>query len=136
MSLRYDRVDNFWFVLMHELGHLSMGVESFDTDLEKDIDNAERPEDERRADKFAVESLIPPMQLDSFIARIRPLYSTRRIEAFALTMKVHPAIVVGQLHHRGEVAWTSFRKTLVPIRGSITAAALTDGWGAVLPAQL
>lgn len=136
MSLRYDRIDNFWFVLMHELGHLSAGVESFDVDLDGSTDDAELPESEKQANTFASEALIPPKRLESFIARIRPLYSARRVEAFAQVMNVHPSIVIGQLQHRREIAYSSFRKLLVPIREWITPAAITDGWGSVLPADL
>lgn len=136
MSLRHDRLDNFWFVLMHELGHLTQGDASFDTDLEAGGDDPDRPENERQADEFASAHLVPPKHIDSFIARVGPLYSSRRIEAFAITMRVHPAIVVGQLQHRKEVAFSSFRKLLIPVRNLITDAALTDGWGSVLPVQL
>src|SRR5207247_6988695 len=30
MSIRYDRLDNFWHTLLHELGHCSEGDESLD----------------------------------------------------------------------------------------------------------
>lgn len=136
LSLRHDRLDNFWFVLLHELGHVSQGVASIDNDLETDKVDPERPDIERQADEFATVGLVPPKKIESFIARVRPLYSSRRIEAFAHTLGVHPAIVVGQLQHRGEVAFASFRKMLIPVRELITDAALTDGWGATLPAQL
>jgi HTH-type transcriptional regulator/antitoxin HigA len=136
MTLRFDRIDNFWFVLMHELGHISKGEESLDSDLDAIADDSDRPESERNADAFALESLVPQHRLEGFIARIRPLYSARRIEAFAHTVGVHPAIVIGQLQHRGEIAYSSFRKTMEPVRGSITTTALTDGWGTALPAHL
>jgi len=136
LSLRHDRLDNFWFVLLHELGHVSQGVASIDNDLEANKADSERPDIERQADEFATESLVSPKKIESFIARVRPLYSARRIEAFAHTLRVHPAIVVGQLQHRGEVAFASFRKMLVPVRDLITDTALTDGWGTTLPTQL
>src|SRR4051812_4867927 len=138
VSLRYDRIDNFWFVLMHELGHLSAGDELVlpDTELESAPTDPDRPPQERQADKFAIEHLVPPKQLASFIARARPMYSSRHIEAFAKIIQVHPGIVVGQLQYRGEVEWNSFRKLLVPIRDRITATALTDGWGTVVATPL
>ncbi len=136
LSLRFDRIDNFWFVLFHELHHVAKGEPSLDTDMETVRDDDERPQREREANDFAGETLIPRRQIENFIARIRPLYSARRIEAFAQTMGVHPAIVVGQLQHHGEVAYSSFRKTLVPVREWITSSALTDGWGAELPAHI
>lgn len=136
VSLRFDRLDNFWYVLMHEIGHLITGNAFLDLELEKRRDPLEKPLAEREADEFAEERLVPQAKLESFIARVRPLYSTRRIEAFSQVVKVHPAIVVGQLQHRGEVAYSSFRGMLVPIREWATAAALTDGWGSLLPADL
>jgi HTH-type transcriptional regulator/antitoxin HigA len=137
LSLRFERIDHFWFVLMHELGHVSRGDKvAPDTDMEVAVSNPERPEAERLADKFAGDHLVPSQDLANFIARARPLYSTRHIEAFAKIVKVHPGIVVGQLQHHGEVRWDSFRKLLVPIRDRITATALTDGWGAVVATPL
>lgn len=136
MSLRFDRLDSFWFVLFHELEHVRKGEASFDVELDQQMDDVDKPKSERDADAFAVENLVPQHQLDSFIARVRPLYSARRIEAFARTMHVHPAIVVGQLQHRGEITYSNFRKTLAPVRDWITVSALTDGWGTELPAQL
>lgn len=136
LSLRFDRIDNFWFVLMHELDHVDEGIPSLDLDLDVARDDAEKPDAERHADAFAIENLVPQRQLESFIARVRPLYSARRIEAFAQTMNVHPGIVVGQLQHRGEIAYSSLRKLMVPVRERITSAALTDGWGVALPTEL
>ena len=136
MTLRHDRIDNFWFVLLHELGHVAQGITSLDNDLDTSSNDSERPEVEREADEFATTRLIAPKQIESFIARVQPLYSSRRIEAFAQILGVHPAIVVGQLQHRREVAFSSFRKLLLPVRELITAAALTDGWGATLPFDL
>ncbi len=136
MSLRFDRIDNFWFVLMHELDQVRKGKPSFDVDLDFSGDDADKPSFEREADEFAVQYLVPQQQLDGFVARVGPIYSTRWIEAFAHTMHVHPAIVVGQLQHRKEVAYSSFRKLMAPVREWITSSALTDGWGTELPAQL
>lgn len=136
LSLRFDRIDYFWFTLMHELAHVFRGEAVIDFDLDATPDSTELPEEEQFANRFAADQLIQRQQLDSFIARVRPLYSARRIEAFAQLMKVHPGIAVGQLQHRKEVAWSSFKKLLVPIREFITASSLTDGWGSVLPAVL
>jgi HTH-type transcriptional regulator / antitoxin HigA len=135
LSLRFDRLDNFWFCLMHELGHVSQGAQSLDTDLLTVSDEDQRPKSEREADEFAVERLVPQRQLESFIARIGPLYTIRRITAFAHTMGVHPSIVIGQLQFRGEIAYSSFRSAMAPVREWITSSALTDGWGATVPLQ-
>jgi HTH-type transcriptional regulator/antitoxin HigA len=134
LSLRLDRLDNFWFVLMHELMHVLDGDMVVDPDL-ADAPGAERlPPAEREVNRRAAETLIPAGKLEGFVARTAPAYSAARILGFANLNHVHPAIVVGQLQHRGEVGWGSFRRFLVSVREIVTASTLTDGWGGTLPA--
>jgi HTH-type transcriptional regulator/antitoxin HigA len=138
LALRFDRIDAFWFTLLHELGHVRAGdgqktaTVSLDTNLigEGATRSEDKPEFERKADEFATAYLLHPSKLSSFIARIRPLYSKEKIRAFAKVNGVHPGIVVGQLQHRGEITWAHNREMLAKVRDVITRAALTDGWGA------
>jgi HTH-type transcriptional regulator/antitoxin HigA len=44
-------------------------------------------------------------------------------------MKIHPGVVVGQLQHRGEVAWSAHREMMSRVRSIVTSTAMTDGWG-------
>jgi HTH-type transcriptional regulator/antitoxin HigA len=144
LSLRYDRIDWFWHTLMHELGHVKNddgrknGNIPFDIDLvgesAQPIEN--RPQYEREADSFAINFLIPQTDFDDFIARVRPLYSKKRIVGFANRINVHPGIVVGQLQHRDEIKYSQNREMLVKIRETIASAALTDGWGYSLPSSI
>jgi HTH-type transcriptional regulator / antitoxin HigA len=140
LSLRYDRIDSFWFSLMHELGHLKnrddlKGNGQVDTDLVGDeaLRTEEKPEFEQQADIFAASLLIPQKELDGFIIRTKPLYAATRIMGFAKRLKVHPGIVVGQLHRRGEFSYSNHRKMLDKVREIISTSALTDGWGSVAP---
>jgi HTH-type transcriptional regulator/antitoxin HigA len=135
MSLRYDRVNNFWFVLRHEIEHI-LREDGLIVDLEmtealqrKDV----LPAEEVRANEAASEFLVPRSELDSFIKRVRPLYSGERILLFAKRIGVHPGLVVGQLQFRDEVPYTHFHKYMVKIREIVTQTALTDGWGTVPP---
>lgn len=136
ISLRFDRIDNFWFVLAHELRHVRDGESALDIDLDAHRQNEARSKSEKDADWFSADFLVPRVQMDGFIARVKPLYSTRRVEAFAKVIGVHPGIVVGQLQFRGEVPYSSFRKMLVPVRDIVTSSVLTDGWGSALPSNL
>ena len=157
LSMRFERIDSFWFTLMHELlGHVPEHDVRRGTSVSVDLDIVEsrlslqvvvaagdmqsptgkRPDSEENADRLAEEFLVPKPALDDFIARVGPFYSKKRIEGFALRQKVHPGIVVGQLQHRGAVPYTHDREMLVKIRSIITQAALTDGWGHSLPATL
>jgi HTH-type transcriptional regulator/antitoxin HigA len=134
MSLRYDRVNNFWFVLRHEIEHIlnKDGLLSVDVEMPEMLERKEPlPPEEVRANEAAGEFLVPKDELDGFIKRVRPLYSGERILLFAKRIGVHPGLVVGQLQFRDEVPYTHFHKHLVKVREIITQTALTDGWGTV-----
>jgi HTH-type transcriptional regulator/antitoxin HigA len=143
MAIRYDRLDNFWYVLTHECGHVDHrdGLNDehpiIDVNLVGDEATpfADKSEIEQRADLFAQNTLIDQGALDNWIARVAPLYSKMKITAFAKMNRVHPAIVLGQLQHRGEVHWSHSREMLVKMRHLVMSSALTDGFGHVLPAS-
>jgi HTH-type transcriptional regulator/antitoxin HigA len=84
---------------------------------------------ERRANEEAASSLVPKVDMDSFVLRVGPLYSKDRINRFANRMKIHPGIIVGQLQRRKEIGYSSNREMLAKIRHFVTPAAVTDGWG-------
>jgi HTH-type transcriptional regulator / antitoxin HigA len=135
MSLRFDRINNFWFVLRHEIEHVlnSDGQQApiIDVELSERLvsGTADILQEEKLANETAAEFIAPAKELDDFIARVRPLYSEQRIMLFARRIGVHPGLVVGQLQHRKEIPYSNLHKHLVKIRHIITSAGLTDGWG-------
>lgn len=142
LSLRHDRIDSFWFTLIHELLHIvhedvgPADAPIVDSDLvgERAAEVSTRSKIEQRASREAADFLIPQADLESFIARVRPLYSKKAILGFAELAGVHPGLVVGQLQHRGEIPRSHSREMLEKVRGIVTGAALTDGWGHTPPA--
>lgn len=131
MSLAYDRIDSFWFTLMHEWSHIKHRDSlSVDTDLHPEIRLPAllKDESERRADAEAANLLVPEVELDSFIRRVGPLYSKDRLNQFAHLMKIHPGVIVGQLQHRGEIGYRANREMLVKVRSRVVEACITDGW--------
>ncbi len=143
MGMRYDRLDNFWYILTHESGHVK-NRDGLNGDLILDVnlvgDEAvpfdKKPEIEKRADLFAESTLVEQPEIEDWIARVRPFYSKAKIQGFARRIHVHPAIVLGQLQHRKEVDYSHSREMLVKVRDFLTASALTDGFGQVLPANV
>lgn len=139
LSLRNDRIDGFWHTLLHELDHVKNreGMVEPVVDSEMIGENmqpfADKPEIEKRADRFACEFSIKKGELDTFIARSRPMYSKQRIYLFARRLNVHPGIVVGQLQFRGVIDYKHNREMLDKVRHIVTASALTDGWGHTPP---
>ena len=95
LTIRYDRIDNFWFVLFHELihiiKHLNRGeVESIFDDLE-----VEAGDIEQEADELAGEILVPQDKWETSLARY--LRSEESIKDFANELRIHPAIVAGKI---------------------------------------
>lgn len=138
MSLRHDRIDNFWFVLRHELEHLLQlhGRENPIPETELEGENAGTgpniTEEERIANEAAADFCVPKKMMDAFIARKAPFFAERDILGFARTINVHPGLVAGQLRHRTG-RYDRFRNHLVKIRSIIAPSAMVDGWGDVTP---
>lgn len=138
MSLRYDRLDNFWFVLRHELEHVlnrdGLVAAMLDAELEgkRAGDDAALPEEERRANEAAKDFLVPHKSFAAFVARKAPTFAGRDIIGFARTLKIHPALVAGQLQHH-TARYDRFRDHQVKIRSIVTPGATVDGWGDVAP---
>ena len=135
LTLRLDRIDNFWFVLRHECEHvLRQDGATTGYVMDDDVgagDDTELPEAERAANAAAAEFAVPSHQLQNFVDRVGPLFSRVRITGFAETLRVHPGIVVGQLQRKLQ-RWDLFRPMLVKVRHLLTPVALTDGYGNVI----
>lgn len=132
LSVRYDRIDAFWYTLFHEMSHIRHeDALSIDVALVGDdaTPSLVKSAIERRADREAAETLIPADKLDSFIHRVAPLYSKERIIQFAHLLKIHPGIIVGQLQHRGQIGFHANRDLLVKVRSIAASTAIVDGWG-------
>ncbi len=82
LAIRFDRVNNFWFVLRHEIEHVVRrdGTLMLDDELTENLQRKSNlPIEEMRANAEAAEFLIPGGELENFITRVRPLYSEQRI---------------------------------------------------------
>ena len=124
LSLRYDRIDYFWFTLMHELAHIRRSTAHaahVDENLVGPYAEArkDKPQDEQAADALASEWLVPHKKLDAFIARTKPRFSKPSIQNFAHSVGVHPGIVVGQLQHLGVIPYSHSRGMLVKVRAAL-----------------
>lgn len=141
MSLRFDRIDNFWFVLRHELAHVihEHGKSMITIDAELEGTRAGTgdgvAEEERIANREAAEFCVPQKTMDSFIARKSPVFAERDILGLAATLKVHPGLVAGQLRNRTG-RYDRFTSHLAKIRSIVIPGAMVDGWGDVAPIEL
>lgn len=100
LTLRYDRLDNFWFTLAHELAHLVLGhvASAEDQCIIDDLDIRDHQDaQEDAADKLARDSMIPQELWDSHPAKI-----TAKLPAImdlARKADVGWAIVAGRIRH-------------------------------------
>jgi len=138
LSIRHDRIDNFWFVLRHEMEHVARGhgktAVILDTELEGERAGVGGTvtEEERVANQAAAEFCVPQEALKRFIARKDPFFAERDILGFARTEGVHPGLVAGQLQHKTG-RYDRFRQHQVKIRSIVLPGAIVDGWGDIAP---
>ena len=141
MSLRFDRIDNFWFVLRHELEHvlqqhgrLAMMVDA-ELEGERIGIGPNIAEEERIANEAAANFCVPQKRMNSFIARKAPFFNQRDILGLARTLQIHPGLIAGQLQHQTG-RYDRFRQHLVKIRHIVAPGAMVDGWGDIAPIGL
>jgi len=96
LTLRYDRLDNFWFTLCHELAHVALHFDGGETEaFFDDLDQAGLDAFERDADSWATEGLI---SADSWRnADLGRTPSEGTILSFARRHRIHPSIPAGRI---------------------------------------
>jgi HTH-type transcriptional regulator/antitoxin HigA len=102
LTLRYDRLDNFWFTLMHELAHIALhydrDVNLFYDEIE-DVKGIALNESEREADRMAEEAILPQGKWEVSPARLVPSFMAAK--SLASDVGVHIAVIAGQIRHKG-----------------------------------
>jgi HTH-type transcriptional regulator/antitoxin HigA len=97
LTLRYDRIDYFWYTLIHELSHVAKNHLTrvrgifIDDDIESDVDD----QMEREADKLTKEVFIPRSIWPSSDAYIKR--TPEAINQLAQKLRIHPAIIAGRI---------------------------------------
>lgn len=97
MSLRFSRIDNYWFTLMHELSHVLLHYNQLDSPIIDDTEREFDPEDliEAQADRMALDLLIPRSMWRGCAAK-RSLKESD-LFLFSKEVGIHPAIVAGRI---------------------------------------
>lgn len=138
LSIRFDRIDNFWFVLRHELEHVRLGHGRSQMVLDAELEGERAgtgesiAKEERLANEAAQDFCVPRGKMKAFVERKAPFFAERDLIGFSRVVKVHPGLVAGQLQHLLK-RYDLFRKHLSTIREHVTPGAPVDGWGDVYP---
>lgn len=138
MSTKRDTIDNFWFVLRHEIEHVLNGDGKDDEVI--DVLEGDRAsttsvsisEQERIANTAAADFCVPVQKMNSFMARKKPFYYEKDVVAFARIQQRHPGLIVGQMQKRMD-RWDYLVRYLVKVRQFVLPNAIADGWGRVAP---
>ena len=98
LTIRHDRIDNFWFCLMHELAHVARHLTGSEMRFYDNLDVEAYDDDvEQEADEMASEALIPSEAWKkSAASRLRTPEAAQRL---AKELGIHTAIVAGRMRH-------------------------------------
>lgn len=99
LTLRYDRIDNFWFCLLHELAHVSLHLSDSERFIVDDFDLRTSEMDdntiEKEADELASEALISDKIWKK--RSVKGKMGITSIYALASELKIHHAIIAGRI---------------------------------------
>jgi len=113
LTLRHDRIDNFWFTLLHELAHVIAEHQGGYLDY---LDDESDSPVEREANRMARDWLLDRGTLQAFVSATEPFFSREKVIAFAEHQERHPGIVVGRLQHEELIPWKNLRELLAPVQ--------------------
>jgi len=101
LTLRYDRLDNFWFNLMHELSHVALHMNAGSNFIYDDLDNYDLSnKKEKEANQMASEALVPESKWESSPAKILP--SSMAAVSLAKELGISSSIVAGKIRREGK----------------------------------
>lgn len=103
LTLRYKTNDHFWFSFFHEAAHILLHSKK-DVFVDTSAKNDDEPVEEKEANSWAANFLIPDKEFDSFA---KPNLRKQEIIDFAEKVNIHPAIVVGRLQKQNFLDWNN-----------------------------
>lgn len=102
LSLRHYRLDNFWFTLFHELGHVKLHLDDLHTpiiDSFNEDENEDKDDKELEADMYARNSMIPRSKWNRTDLKFGKHGDSTVVKRVANDLNIHPAIVAGRIRH-------------------------------------
>ncbi len=113
VTIRYDRIDSFWFTVMHELAHIVLGHrDTIAEAIDADTQNPREIEANGLASKVLVDAEVYA-RVAAMAGRADGLPVV--VEAAAAASR-HPGILVGRLQHDGVLGFDRGRTHLVKVR--------------------
>jgi HTH-type transcriptional regulator/antitoxin HigA len=97
LTLRHDRIDNFWFCLIHELVHIALHFKEASPSFYDDLDVDSPDPREQEVDKATSEFLIPEKEWG--VSPASRLRTPEAAQFLATKLEIHPAIVAGKMRY-------------------------------------
>lgn len=112
LSMRYDRIDNFFFTLLHEVGHIVLGHASTKTYFDDLTSELANDSIEKEADEFA-QNRLKTLELKNINSH---LINRSYIEKLAESKSVSPGILVGAMQYYKKLDYWSYREYLTKVK--------------------
>lgn len=101
LTLRHDRMDNFWFALMHELVHVQKHLNASHLFIADNLEDKTRSsKEEHEADEGARDALIPSVEWEKSVVKTN--HTAESAVELADKLRIHPAIVAGRIRYETE----------------------------------
>lgn len=116
-TARFDRLDNFWFTLAHEIAHVVLHFDGKEALFFDDMQSEGEGKQESEADQYAAR-LIRAEEITRFCEPFHKYISTDRVSRCAEAVGVGEAVVVGVLQHVGIIPYKNlnrFKEAVLPL---------------------
>lgn len=101
---RYDRIDNFWFTIAHEIAHVLLHLkEKEDLFIDSQDKGTSGIKDEQEANDLAANMVKAPLILQYFRG-MKKYISNDRVTRCAEMLNISEALIVGVLQHHGHLS--------------------------------
>lgn len=116
-TMRYDRVDNYWFTVAHEIAHILLHIKNRNDYFVDDLD-AITTKQEKEASECALK-MIKAHGIKEYFKDIDTYISEWRINDCAEQVGVSPALVVGVLQHERKLSRRNLNRLKEPVSDKI-----------------
>lgn len=93
LTLRHERLDNFWFTLMHELAHVALHMDGSEAWFLDNLESESEDDKEQQADALAQRALLPEN------INYRSITLAPSVRQLANELNIAPAIIAGRIRH-------------------------------------
>ena len=115
---RYDRLDNFWFTLAHEIGHVLLHIKGEDDVYIDDFKYKGEFDYELEANEFA-EKILRVNEILDYFNEYKHYTSANRVEEAYEELRINPAIIVGILKYYEILSYNRLNQYSEPISNKI-----------------